>query len=89
MTTIDRASQLSDATFANIEVAFYYLFATPAGWTFWGVLALLIIWAILSDAEAMAAERRRLERGAQLRAEQQQRLELEERGPFFCRKRED
>jgi hypothetical protein len=50
MTTIERANQLSDATFSNIEVAFYYLFATPIGWTFWGVLAFLIVWGILSDA---------------------------------------
>jgi hypothetical protein len=49
MTTLERANQLSDATFSNIEIVFYYLFATPIGWTFWGVLAGLIIWGFLID----------------------------------------
>lgn len=49
MTTIDHANQLSNATFSSIETAFYYLFATPAGWTFWGVLALYVLYGILSD----------------------------------------
>jgi hypothetical protein len=79
MTPIEHAQQLSDATFFNIETAFYYAFATPIGWTFWGVLAFLIVWGIASDAEQTNASVMRARHAARLREEAQQRWEREEK----------
>lgn len=75
MTTIDRATQLSDATFSGIEVAFYYLFATPVGGVIWGVLAFLVLYSIAADAEERNADERRRALAEQRRAEEQRRID--------------